>query len=227
MADATFKLKWDEDGKRLYETGTDRGVLYPNAPAANSEGHAHDGAVAWNGLTGFTESPEGAEANAIYADNMKYLNMRSAEDYGCNISAYTYPPEFEECNGRKEGADGVYLGQQPRKPFGFCCRTLIGNDVDGDEHGYKLHLVYGCSASPSEQAYQTVNDSPEAIEFSWDIDTIPNVNVPAGMKPCACLTIDSTLADPTKLAALEAILYGSGANDGYLPTPAAVCTMMT
>ena len=227
MADATFAIQWDQDGERLYETGTDRGVLYPDAPAANSEGHAHDGAVAWNGLTGFTESPEGAEANPIYADNMKYLNLRSAEDYGCNISAYTYPEEFEECNGRKKGADGVYLGQQPRKPFGFCCRTLIGNDVEGDQHGYKLHLVYGCSASPSEQAYQTVNDSPEAIEFSWDIDTIPNVNVPTGMKPCACLTIDSTKTDATKLAALEAILYGSGATVGYLPTPAKVCELLT
>lgn len=226
MPETTFAIQWDQDGQRLYETGTDRGVLYPNAPAANSEGHAHDGAVAWNGLTGFTESPEGAEANAIYADNMKYLNLRSAEDYGCNVSAYTYPEEFEECNGRKKGADGVYLGQQPRKPFGFCCRTLIGNDVDGDQHGYKLHLVYGCSASPSEQAYQTVNDSPEAIEFSWDFDTIPNVNVPSGMKPCACLTVDSTKTDATKLATLEATLYGSGSTPGYLPTPAAVCTML-
>ena len=226
MPETTFAIQWDQDGQRLYETGTDRGVLYPEAPGENDTGHAYNGAVAWNGLTGFTESPEGAEANPIWADNMKYLNLRSAEDYGCNVSAYTYPEEFEECNGRKKGADGVYLGQQPRKPFGFCCRTLIGNDVDGDQHGYKLHLVYGCSASPSEQAYQTVNDSPEAIEFSWDIDTIPNVNVPSGMKPCACLTVDSTKTDATKLAALEAILYGSGSTAGYLPTPAAVCTMM-
>lgn len=226
MPETTFAIQWDQDGQRLYETGTDRGVLYPEAPGKNDTGHAHNGAVAWNGLTGFTESPEGAEANPIYADNMKYLNLRSAEDYGCNVSAYTYPEEFEECNGRKKGADGIYLGQQPRKPFGFCCRTLIGNDVDGDQHGYKLHLVYGCSASPSEQAYQTVNDSPEAIEFSWDIDTIPNVNVPSGMKPCACLTVDSTKTDATKLAALEAVLYGSGNTPGYLPTPAAVCTMM-
>lgn len=226
MPETTFAIQWDQDGQRLYETGTDRGVLYPEAPGENDTGHAHNGAVAWNGLTGFTESPEGAEANPIYADNMKYLNLRSAEDYGCNVSAYTYPEEFEECNGRKKGANGVYLGQQPRKPFGFCCRTLIGNDVDGDQHGYKLHLVYGCTASPSEQAYQTVNDSPEAIEFSWDIDTIPNVNVPSGMKPCACLTVDSTKTDATKLAALEAVLYGSGNTPGYLPTPAAVCTML-
>ena len=221
----TFAIHWDQDGERLYETGTDRGVLYPEA--GSGEGHAHDGAVAWNGLTGFTESPEGAEANAIYADNIKYLNLRSAEDYGATITAYTYPEEFEECNGRKEGADGVYLGQQPRTIFGFSCRTLIGNDTDGEQHGYKLHLVYGASVSPSEMAYQTVNDSPEAIEFSWDVDTIPNANVPSGMKPCASLTIDSTKADATKLAALEAVLYGSGNTAGYLPTPAAVCTMMT
>ena len=221
----TFAIHWDQDGERLYETGTDRGVLYPEA--GSGEGHAHDGAVAWNGLTGFTESPEGAEANAIYADNIKYLNLRSAEDYGATITAYTYPEEFEECNGRKTGADGVYLGQQPRTTFGFSCRTLIGNDTDGEQHGYKLHLVYGASVSPSEMAYQTVNDSPEAIEFSWDVDTIPNANVPTGMKPCASLTIDSTKADATKLAALEAVLYGSGSTAGYLPTPAAVCTMMT
>lgn len=221
----TFAIHWDQDGERLYETGTDRGVLYPDV--GSGEGHAHDGAVAWNGLTGFTESPEGAEANAIYADNIKYLNLRSAEDYGATITAYTYPEEFEECNGRKQGADGVYLGQQPRTTFGFSCRTLIGNDTDGEQHGYKLHLVYGASVSPSEMAYQTVNDSPEAIEFSWDVDTIPNANVPSGMKPCASLTIDSTKADATKLAALEAVLYGSGSTAGYLPTPAAVCTMMT
>ena len=221
----TFAIHWDQDGERLYETGTDRGVLYPDT--GSGEGHAHDGAVAWNGLTGFTESPEGAEANAIYADNIKYLNLRSAEDYGATITAYTYPEEFEECNGRKTGADGVYLGQQPRTTFGFSCRTLIGNDTDGEQHGYKLHLVYGASVSPSEMAYQTVNDSPEAIEFSWDVDTIPNANVPSGMKPCASLTIDSTKADATKLAALEAVLYGSGSTAGYLPTPAAVCTMMT
>lgn len=225
----TFAIHWDHDGERLYETGTDRGVLYPEAPtsAEVESGYAHKGAVAWNGLTGFTESPEGAEANAIYADNIKYLNLRSAEDYGATITAYTYPEEFEACNGRKEGADGVYLGQQPRTTFGFCCRTLIGNDVDGDQHGYKLHLVYGASVSPSEMAYQTVNDSPEAIEFSWDVDTVPNANVPANTKPCASLTIDSTKADATKLAALEAILYGSGGTAGYLPTPAKVCELMT
>lgn len=229
---AEFKLHWDKDGERLYETGTDRGVLYP--VAATEAGHAHDGAVAWNGLTGFTESPEGAEANAIYADNIKYLNLRSAEDYGATVTAYTYPEDFEECNGRKKGAKGVYLGQQPRKPFGFCCRTLVGNDVDLDQHGYKLHLVYGASASPSEQAYQTVNDSPEAIEFSWDIDTIPNANVPANMKPCASLTIDTTKLDLSEnsqdaknLAALEAILYGTEQVDGYLPTPAKVCEIMS
>lgn len=229
----TFAIHWDQDGERLYETGTDRGVLYPDIPTTEqaTQGYAHAGAVAWNGLTGFTESPEGAEANAIYADNIKYLNLRSAEDYGATITAYTYPEEFEECNGRKEGATGVYLGQQPRSTFGFCCRTLIGNDTEGEQYGYKLHLVYGCSVSPSEMAYQTVNDSPEAIEFSWDVDTVPNANTPTvdgkQLKPCASLTIDSTKADPTKLTALEAILYGSGNTAGYLPTPAKVCELMT
>lgn len=237
------KLQWDQTGERLYETGTDHGVLYRQA----ADGTYPKG-VAWNGLTGFTESPEGAEANAIYADNIKYLNLRGAEDYGATITAYTYPEEFEECNGRKNAAAGVFFGQQPRAAFGFSCRTLVGNDVEGDQHGYKLHLVYGCTASPSEMAYQTVNDSPEAIEFSWDIDTIPCGTVPEGFKPTAAVTIDTTLlnleynketGEPTSkdarnLKALEDKLYGvdpvAGGADGsdpYLPLPTEVVETMT
>lgn len=219
-------LTWDDTGKRFYETGTDHGVLYPQA----SDG-TYPAGVAWNGLTGFTESPEGAEANAIYADNIKYLNLRGAEDYGATITAYTYPEEFEECNGRKKGPDGVYLGQQPRKAFGFCCRTLVGNDVDGDQHGYKLHLVYGCTASPSEMAYQTVNDNPEAIEFSWDIDTVPCGTVPSGFKPTAAITIDTTKlengVENTKLGTLLEKLYGTDNAAAYLPLPTEVITTMT
>lgn len=220
------KLKWDQTGERFYETGTDHGVLYPQA----ADGSYPKG-VAWNGLTGFTESPEGAEANAIYADNIKYLNLRGAEDYGATVTAYTYPEEFEECNGRKKGADGVYFGQQPRKAFGFSCRTLVGNDVDGDQHGYKLHLVYGCTAAPSEMAYQTVNDSPEAIEFSWDIDTVPCGEVPDGFKPTAAITIDTTKlengTENTKLLALLDKLYGTDQADPYLPLPTEVVSTMT
>ena len=227
-----WSISWDDAGERLYETGTDRGVLYPVVGAnAATDGKAYTGGVAWNGLTGFTESPEGAEANAIYADNIKYLNLRSAEDYGATITAYTYPPEFEACNGQLSptGATGVYLGQQNRSAFGFACRTLVGNDTDGDAHGYKIHLVYGCTVSPSERSYQTVNDSPEAIEFSWDVDTVPTNLVPAGMKPAACVTIDTTQlslgengTDTSKLASLEDALYGA---TPYLPTPAKVAEM--
>lgn len=227
MADK--KLKWDQTGDRFYETGTDHAVLY----LQNSAG-AYPLGVAWNGLTGFTESPEGAEATAIYADNIKYLNLRGAEDYGATITAYTYPEEFEECNGRKKGPDGVYFGQQPRKAFGFCCRTLVGNDTDGDQHGYKLHLVYGCTASPSEMSYQTVNDSPEAIEFSWEIKTIPCGEVPEGFKPTAAITIDTTKLENgmenAKLALLLDKLYGTDGDNGtdpYLPLPTEVVTTMT
>lgn len=232
MADS-FKLKWDETGEKLYETGVDHGVLY----LQKADG-SYDEGVEWNGLTGFTESPEGAEANAIYADNIKYLNLRGAEDYGCTITAYTYPEEFEECNGRKAptGASGVYLGQQPRKAFGFSCRTLVGNDIDNDQHGYKLHLVYGCTAAPSEMAYQTVNDSPEAIEFSWEIDTVPvgGAGIPEGFKPTAAVTIDTTKLENgmnnTKLQTLLETLYGTGGTGGtagHLPLPAEVVTIMT
>lgn len=212
------KLNWDATGERLYETGIDRGVLYPMAVAGYGSG------VAWNGLISVQENPTGAEANAKYADNIKYLNLFSAEEYGCTIQAYTYPSEFSECDGTAEPVEGVSLGQQTRKVFGFCYRTLIGNDVNGQEHGYKLHLVYGAQASPSDREYQTVNDSPDAITFSWEVTTTP-VNV-AGYKPVSSITIDSTRVDATKLAALEKKLYGDENSEPTLPLPSEVLTMM-
>lgn len=196
------KLVWDESGNRTFETGVDHGVLYP----VDNSG-AYPSGVAWNGLTSISESPSGAEDTALYADNIKYLNLKSAEEFGMTIEAYTYPDEWEQCDGTATLADGVKLGQQSRKGFGLSYRTKIGNDTDGDAHGYKLHLVYGCSASPSERSYQTVNDSPEAITFSWEISTTPVLL--DGYKAVSLITIDSTKADPTKLANLENILYGS------------------
>ena len=213
MPDVSYLLEWDQTGERLYETGTDRGVLYPTLTS-----NGYTGGVAWNGLTAVTESPEGAEPTDLWADNIKYLTMRSAEDFGATIEAYTYPDEFAVLDGSAEIATGVIIGQQARRAFGLCYRTLIGNDVDGQDHGYKLHLVYGCTVSPSERAYQTVNDSPEAITFSWEMKTTP-VNV-SGYKPTACVTIDSTKADATKLATLEAILYGTPASGGTEAIPA-------
>lgn len=207
------KIVWDQTGERLYETGIDRGVLY----LIDNTGKYNNG-VAWNGLTGVTESPSGAEATDLYADNIKYLSMRSAETFGATVEAYTYPDEFAECDGSATLATGVTVGQQSRKTFGLCYRTVIGNDVNGQDHGYKLHLIYGATASPSEKAYTTINDSPEAITFSWELTTTP-VNV-TGLKPTACVTIDSTKADPDCLAALEEILYGKDA--GAEGTPAAV-----
>lgn len=195
------KLTWDETSKRLYETGVRQGVLYPQDNSG-----AYPKGVAWNGLTAITESPSGAEETALWADDIKYLSLRSAEEFGATIEAYTYPDEFAICDGSAELATGVIVGQQPRKPFGLCYRTVLGNDTQLDNHGYKLHLIYGATASPSERAYQTVNDSPEAITFSWEMTTVP-VAV-KGARPTACVTIDSTKVDSTKLAALEAILYG-------------------
>lgn len=205
------KLTWDQTGQKIYETGVDHGVLYPASEGTYPKG------VAWNGLTNVTESPSGAEPSPIYADNIKYVNLMSAEEFGATIEAYTYPDEFAECDGSKELTKGVYAGQQPRKTFGLCYRTKIGNDVDGDDHGYKLHLIYGALAAPSERAYATVNDSPEAITFSWELSTTP-VEVTGG-KPTACLTIDSTKVDATKLAALEKILYGDTETEARLPLP--------
>lgn len=213
------KLKWDETGKRLYETGVDHGVLYP----IQNDGKYSKGA-AWNGLTAVTESPSGADANPLYADNIKYLNLIAAEDFGATIEAYTYPDEWGACDGSAEVAPGVTVGQQSRKTFGLSYRTKIGNDVDGQDHGYKLHLIYGALASPSERGYQTVNDSPEAISFSWTVTTTP-VDVP-GFKPTACMTIDSTKTDPVKLAALEEILYGTETADARLPLPEEVIALL-
>lgn len=220
------KIVWDSTGERLYETGVKNGVLYPQSNGTYPKG------VAWNGLTAVTESPSGAEATALYADDMKYLNLYSAEEFGATVEAYTYPEEFGECDGSATIAKGVQIGQQTRKAFGMCYRTVVGNDTDGEAHGYKLHIIYGAMASPSEKAYATINDSPEAITFSWELTTTP-VNV-TGKKPTASIVIDSTKADPTKLAALEVILYGkdpttSGGNDGEeprLPLPDEIATLM-
>lgn len=218
------KLVWDTTGERFYETGLKQGVLY----VLSATGEYKPG-VAWNGLSSVSESPSGAEANAIYADDIKYLNLYSAEEFGATVEAYTYPDEWGQCDGSADIADGVTLGQQDRKTFGLCYRTVLGNDVDGDNHGYKLHLIYGCKASPSERQYQTINDSPEAITFSWEISTTP-VNV-TGHKPVSCITIDSTKADATKLAALEEILYGKDAGSGTeavdprLPLPDEIATI--
>lgn len=217
------RLVWDKTGEHLYETGVDHGVLYfPDQTGAYKNG------VAWNGLISVSESPSGAEATGQYADNIKYLNLISAEEFGATIEAYTYPEEFEACNGNKELVDntGVYVGQQSRSVFGFCYRTMIGNDTDGQDHGYKLHLVYGCQVSPSEKAYQTINDSPEALTFSWELSTTP-VNV-TGKKPTALLVIDSTKINSTKLAKIEAKLYGDETSTGaVLPTPDEIAEILS
>lgn len=212
------KLVWDETGKRLYETGVSQGVLYPQS------GGTYPNGVAWNGLTAVTESPSGAEATPLYADNIKYLNLFSAEEFGATIEAYTYPDEFMACDGSAQIAKGAYIGQQNRKQFGMCYKTLLGNDVDANDHGYKLHIIYGAMASPSEKAYATVNDSPEAITFSWEITTTP-VNV-TGYEPTASIVIDSTKCDPTKLADLEEILYGSAEEEPRLPLPDEIVTVL-
>ena len=212
------KIVWDQTGERLYETGVKQGVLYIPASGVYSKG------VAWNGLTAVTESPSGAEATALYADDIKYLNLMSNEEFGCTIEAYTYPDEFAACDGSASLAKGVSIGQQPRKTFGLCYRTTLGNDTDGNNYGYKLHMVYGCLAAPSEKAFSTINDSPEAITFSWEVCTTP-VNV-AGHKPTAHLEIDSTKADPVKLAALEKILYGDTDTEARLPLPDEIVTLM-
>lgn len=220
------KLVWDKTGEHFYETGVKNGVLYIPTEGAYTKG------VAWNGLTAVTESPSGAEATPLYADDIKYLNLISTEEFGATIEAYTYPDEFAECDGSKELATGVYIGQQDRKTFGMCYRTTLGNDVKGNELGYKLHFIYGAKAAPTEKAYATINDSPEAITFSWELTTTP---VPVtGAKPTASLTIDSTKVDAKKLADLELILYGKDAtsqeaNDGVdprLPLPNEIAELM-
>ena len=221
------KLVWDQTGERYYETGVKQGVLYPQAA-----GGTYPKGVAWNGLTAVTESPSGAETTALYADDIKYLNLISAEEFGATIEAYTYPDEFAQCDGSATLATGVSIGQQSRKAFGLCYRTTLGNDVDGNDFGYKLHIIYNALAAPSEKAYATINDSPEAITFSWEVTTTP-VNVP-GFKPTASITIDSTKADKSKLASLEEILYGKDApsnggegTDPRLPLPDEIATLMS
>ena len=205
------RLTWDDLGKRFYETGVKQGVLYPQVGGAYPKG------VAWNGLTAVTESPSGAEPTPLYADDIKYLELTSNEEFGCTIEAYTYPDEFKACNGEATLAEGVTIGQQTRVPFGFCYKTVLGNDEKKNDYGYKLHLVYGATASVSEKAFQTVNDSPEAITFSWEVTTTP-VAV-KGFKPTAILTIDSTTIAADKLTALEDILYGKETVEARLPLP--------
>ena len=215
------KLTWDKTGERLYETGVDHGVLYIPDVSGN-----YDMGVAWNGLTTVTESPSGAEANALYADNIKYLNLISAEEFGATVEAYTYPEEFGQFDGTAAPVVGLYVGQQSRKAFGLAYRTRVGNDVDGSDFGYKLHLIYGATAAPSEKAYATINDSPEAITFSWDLTTSP-VFAGDDLKPTAQLTLDSTKVDSDTLAALELILYGSVGTDPRLPLPEEVIGMFS
>ena len=214
------KITWDKSGERYYETGVDHGVLYVRA--ANG---TYGAGVAWNGLTAVTEAPSGAEATPIYADNIKYLNLRSAEEFGATIEAYTYPDEFEQCDGSASPKKGVSIGQQNRSAFGLVYRTRLGNDLSGDDFGYKLHLVYGCTAAPSERAYATVNDSPEAVAFSWELTTEP-VAV-EGYKPTAILTLKSSELDPADLAAIEAKLFGDTATEPTLPTPDEVLALIT
>lgn len=207
------ELKWDQAGERLYETGVSKGVLYVYDATNNKYGNG----VAWNGLTAVTESPSGAESTPLYADDIKYLNLMSAEEFGATIEAYTYPDEFAQCDGSAELEAGMSIGQQPRKTFGLCYKTVIGNDTEGVDHGYKLHIIYGAQAAPSEKAYATINDSPEAITFSWEVTTTP-VAV-TGFKPTACVTIDSTKIGEDKLAAIEAKLYGTAQDEPTLLLP--------
>lgn len=223
-----MKLVWDKTGEHYYETGVKNGVLYPMSASGT-----YPKGVAWNGLTAITESPSGAEATALYADDIKYLNLMSNEEFGATVEAYTYPDEFAECDGSASLTEGVYIGQQARKTFGLCYRTTLGNDSKGNDYGYKLHIIYGAMASPSEKAYSTINDSPDAITFSWELSTTP-VAV-ANFKPTASLTIDSTKVDPEKLATLEEILYGkdgtgedhsTGAVDPRLPLPDEIANLM-
>ena len=209
---ATQRLTWDDAGKRFYETGVKQGVLYPQ-----DNNGAYPKGVAWNGLTAVTESPEGAEPTPLYADDIKYLNLLSTEEFKATVEAYIYPDEFAECDGSGSLVEGVTIGQQDRKTFGLSYRTSLGNDVKGNEYGYKLHIVYGCLAAPSEKAYATVNDSPEAITFSWEVSTTP-VNV-TGFKPTASLVLDSVKLGAAKMKAIEDVLYGSSAAEARLPLP--------
>ena len=219
-----FNLQWDQIGERVYETGVRMGVLYPQTGGMYPKG------VAWNGLTAITESPSGAEAEPLYADDTKYLNLMSNEEFGATIEAYTYPDEFGQCDGSAEIGAGVSIGQQKRNQFGLCYRTTIGNDTDGADYGYKIHIIYGAMASPSEKGYATINDNPEAITFSWELTTTP-VAVP-GFKPTASLTVDSTKVEKEKLTILEDILYGKSAAEpaeaieARLPLPSEIIELI-
>lgn len=220
-------LVWDQVAEKIYETGTDHGVIFPQ----NADGTYGNG-VAWNGLTAFTESPSGAEKTDLWADNIKYVSLRSAEDYGGTIECYTYPDEFKPCIGEAEIVSGVNFGQQKRQAFGFVCRTAVGNDTLMNDYGYKIHICYGCTVSPSERSYQTINDSPEAITFSYEFSTTPVPITKEGytnMKPVSSITIDATkfttTAGQEKLATLEALLFGSANADASLPTPDAIITI--
>ena len=214
-------LTWDEIGERLYETGVKKGVIYPQVGSAYPKGYA------WNGLTGFEEAPDGGEANDYFADDIQYISIRAREKFKATIKAYTYPDEFAACDGSAAvaSAPGVYVGQQPRKPFGFSCVSTIGNDTEFEDYGYKIHLVWGATVSPSSKEYQPINDSPEPMEMSWDMDTLP-VKI-TGFKPTAHMEIDSTKANPTKLKRLEDILYGTATTEARLPLPDEVIEIMT
>lgn len=222
---ATFTIEWDKTGERLYETGVDRVVLYPIKDTITDQTDPYDVGVPWNGITSIGQSASGGEPSPLWADNIKYLNLMSAEEASLSIEAYTYPDEFEACDGSRELITGAIIGQQPRKMFGISYRTLIGNDQKQQDFGYKIHIAYGCLASPSDRSYATVNDSPEAISFSWSVTTTP-VEV-AGFKPTSIITVDSTKTTPAKLAVLEAILYGDGTVSPKLPLPAGIVTALT
>lgn len=212
------KLNWDVQGERYYETGVSKGVLYPFKEGKYSKG------VAWNGLTAVTESPSGAEPTPLYADNIKYLNLLSNEEFAATVEAYTYPDEFAECDGSAELAAGVSVGQQKRIPFGMSYVTKVGNDTDGQDYGYKIHLIYGALAKPSQKNYATINDNPEAITFSWELSTTP-VAVP-NLKPTACITIDSKKVTPEKLKKIEDKLYGTESEEATLPTPTELAALI-
>lgn len=214
------KITWDESGSRFYETGVDRGVLYVIEDGVYGDG------VPWNGLTGITESPSGAESNAFYADNIKYLNLTSAEEFGATIEAYTWPDEFGVCDGTAQPVPGVFIGQQARRKFGLAYRTIKGNDEDANAHGYKIHLMYSAMAGTSDRAYTTVNESPEPVTFSWEVTT-DGVSVSEGLGRTALITIDSTLVTPANLSALEDQLYGSESTEAKLPTPAEVLALFS
>lgn len=214
------KLEWDKSGEKLYETGVKNCALY-----VQDKNGTYPKGIAWNGITGITESPSGAEASALYADDIKYLNLISNEDFGATLEAYTYPKEFEECDGTAEISKGVSIGQQNRKTFGLAYKTTLGNDVDGNSYGYKIHIIYGCLAAPSEKAYASINDSPEAITFSWELSTTP-VEV-KGFKPTSTITIDSTKIDAEKLKKLEEKLYGSETGEATLLLPNEIMALLS